>query len=629
MTDHDDRQDADDHLDEEELQATAPETDEADSSETDWGLSPPKSGMGKEIKIGLSILTLVFCLFGYVVWQKMSEDGALAEDVQGHAKATAPSEPAPGDGSEAVTPPPDETTPRVKIVGVGGGKLGNGSLEDPDEPFQEPDYQNPNEEDLISRTEDPGFNTKGLKSDTQGQTFEDSDVAGDELAQDAFAEDSFSDEENPYANDENDPQTNTDIGAASGDEVFAEPTEATFDDSQDGQTASSLPDESTEAAQAFDEFDPIDGDDAQAEVSDSPGEDFQTLADDVGEEVNRGDQNFADDSLTARTYRGNLLPNQASSQTIVRRVQEPEETEASTIDPRSDGGRSRSGGYRTADQYKEPADDQFRNESSLGAERDALNGGKDLAKDSLADSRETQYQQRGSRDVESENPRGFDSSPDVADDHTFDFNEPQHKETAADILDQGEFPQQHSGNRYVIEANDSFWSIARQTYGSPKFFQALAKHNQQTIADPRAMRPGIEIETPSSAELQRLYPELLGGVKQASQRTPLTDDDFRPGDFESRDRFDSGRFQAAKTPEAEIPGFFRGADRQPQYRVASKDTLGAIARKYLGRSSRWEEIHRLNRDRLADPNRLKIGTVLRLPADATAPRIVETPYRSR
>jgi nucleoid-associated protein YgaU len=58
-------------------------------------------------------------------------------------------------------------------------------------------------------------------------------------------------------------------------------------------------------------------------------------------------------------------------------------------------------------------------------------------------------------------------------------------------------------------------------------------------------------------------------------------------------------------------------DGQPMYRVDKGDTLGEIAQKYLGRSSRWVQIHGMNRDRLPDAGTLKIGTVLRLPRDAS------------
>jgi nucleoid-associated protein YgaU len=58
------------------------------------------------------------------------------------------------------------------------------------------------------------------------------------------------------------------------------------------------------------------------------------------------------------------------------------------------------------------------------------------------------------------------------------------------------------------------------------------------------------------------------------------------------------------------------------YRIQENDTLTDISLRHLGRSSRWIQIYELNRDNLANPNQLKIGTMLKLPGDASRVRIV-------
>ena len=47
--------------------------------------------------------------------------------------------------------------------------------------------------------------------------------------------------------------------------------------------------------------------------------------------------------------------------------------------------------------------------------------------------------------------------------------------------------------------------------------------------------------------------------------------------------------------------------------VKSGDTLGGIARKYLGSVTPADDIYRANKDRLADPDHLSVGQVLRIP----------------
>lgn len=68
-------------------------------------------------------------------------------------------------------------------------------------------------------------------------------------------------------------------------------------------------------------------------------------------------------------------------------------------------------------------------------------------------------------------------------------------------------------------------------------------------------------------------------------------------------------------------------DREPDtspdtsriYIVRRGDSLAAIARRELGSEARWQAIFALNRDRLASPDKLKIGQRLKLPPRSPSP----------
>lgn len=49
------------------------------------------------------------------------------------------------------------------------------------------------------------------------------------------------------------------------------------------------------------------------------------------------------------------------------------------------------------------------------------------------------------------------------------------------------------------------------------------------------------------------------------------------------------------------------------HKVVRGDTLWGIARKYLGKGSRWREIYNLNRDKIKNPNLIYPGQVFKLP----------------
>lgn len=160
---------------------------------------------------------------------------------------------------------------------------------------------------------------------------------------------------------------------------------------------------------------------------------------------------------------------------------------------------------------------------------------------------------------------------------------------------------------YIVRPNDNYWRISRKVYGTARYFQALAKHNEATIPDPRHMKPGIKISTPAKEQLEQQYGNLLP-VMAAPRPVGAV----------------------MNTPSApKTPGYYVEADGQPAYRIGPTDTLSTISRKTLGRASRWDEIYELNKDRLSGADALAVGSILRLPPDASQTRVVGRPVEHR
>jgi len=108
--------------------------------------------------------------------------------------------------------------------------------------------------------------------------------------------------------------------------------------------------------------------------------------------------------------------------------------------------------------------------------------------------------------------------------------------------------------------------------------------NQHRIPDPRKMRPCMIVLTPDRRLLEEKYPQLF---------------------VDSLPRL------------VEPPGFLLLEDGSAAYRVGDRETLSDISKKHLGRASRWIELYEMNRAVVNDPNRLRPGTILALPDDAT------------
>ena len=141
----------------------------------------------------------------------------------------------------------------------------------------------------------------------------------------------------------------------------------------------------------------------------------------------------------------------------------------------------------------------------------------------------------------------------------------------------------------VVQNGDNYTKISKRVYGSVKYFSALAVFNQHRIPEPKNMRPGMVVLVPEKEVLEERYPEL---------------------------------FVDSQPKVAKIAEFFLLEDGSPAYRVGERETISQIAERFLGRSSRWIEIYRLNQSVLKDPNKLKAGLILALPADAAEVNVV-------
>lgn len=185
-----------------------------------------------------------------------------------------------------------------------------------------------------------------------------------------------------------------------------------------------------------------------------------------------------------------------------------------------------------------------------------------------------------------------------------------------------------SSDSYRVAAEDNFWKISRKVYGTSRYFQALARHNQDRVGDPQKLRPGMQISTPPASLLEQRYPDLIEKPAPGSSDARFSDGVQRKSDKPAfADDSDSPSGQAsAETGNA---GYFYSRTGEPMYRVGRDDTLTGIAQRHLGRASRWQEIYEMNGDVLKSADDLTLGTVIRLPGDASRLSLVPDGERRR
>jgi nucleoid-associated protein YgaU len=125
-----------------------------------------------------------------------------------------------------------------------------------------------------------------------------------------------------------------------------------------------------------------------------------------------------------------------------------------------------------------------------------------------------------------------------------------------------------------VEPGESLTSICRRYYDDGALVAALASFNQ--VKDPDTVRAGHRLRIPPAAV--------------------LTDDAGSPPAVGLKPR-------AGKANGATFT----------MHVVQKGESLAAVARRYLGSPAKWGEIARLNRDVIDDPDRLEVGTKLKVP----------------
>ncbi|HBX81606.1 MAG TPA: hypothetical protein DEG88_03660 [Propionibacteriaceae bacterium] len=125
--------------------------------------------------------------------------------------------------------------------------------------------------------------------------------------------------------------------------------------------------------------------------------------------------------------------------------------------------------------------------------------------------------------------------------------------------DAPETPAAVAGSTHVVAPGDDLWTLAEAHLGDGARWREIATLNKAVAQDPlKALHAGTKLAIPA-----------------VSDRTVV---------------------------------------------VAPGDSLSKLALRHLGAANRWPEIHRLNRDRIKNPDYIQVGWVLRLPTETSPSR---------
>jgi nucleoid-associated protein YgaU len=146
----------------------------------------------------------------------------------------------------------------------------------------------------------------------------------------------------------------------------------------------------------------------------------------------------------------------------------------------------------------------------------------------------------------------------------------------------GATPAAFTGGTYTIGRGDTLSTVAQKAYGSAALWPHIARANPEV--NPNRLKLGTVLRIPDVATVK--------GATASLPAEPTT-----------------------------TSGSSLVVDPAREYQIVSGDSLEKISRKLYGDASKVNAIYDLNRDVIgADPARLRVRTVLKLPAPPTAAR---------
>lgn len=173
---------------------------------------------------------------------------------------------------------------------------------------------------------------------------------------------------------------------------------------------------------------------------------------------------------------------------------------------------------------------------------------------------------------------------------------------------------------HVVRRGENFWTIARDYYGSGRFYKALWDANKDLAGQPEDLYIGTAIRIPALEDLNR---SLIGPARTESGRDDVRKTSSGTKDADaSRTSSDSvimlpARDSTLSPPpsRSKAPAVSRAIRPSRVHVVKPGETLRSIANATLGDSDRSEEIRKLNSDLFEDTDRPKVGMKLKLPDD--------------
>jgi len=200
---------------------------------------------------------------------------------------------------------------------------------------------------------------------------------------------------------------------------------------------------------------------------------------------------------------------------------------------------------------------------------------------------------------------------------------------------------------HKVKTGESLYSIAGQYYGECELWHVIKMANRDKVGPKGEIQAGTTLIVPhnphSYLDRQNTIPEKTTPQTNAGERLRNDTVLVRPGDTLSgiaesylgsnslwTELLAANRTKLSSPEELQagmilrLPSLDRESHHiefsgQPNpgnvrtYQIQTGDTLSSIAEKTMGHRDEWRKLYLANKDKLKDPDQLKVGDILRIP----------------
>ena len=172
-----------------------------------------------------------------------------------------------------------------------------------------------------------------------------------------------------------------------------------------------------------------------------------------------------------------------------------------------------------------------------------------------------------------------------------------------------------SGTAYTVKASDTLSSIASAHYGtkSKQAVETIFDANRSVLTDMNNVKSGAVL----------MIPKLPGTAAEKSQPAPppAPTTEKVSGQKKGSDKAAPEKKSADKEPAKKAHEAVAASEKNSKnirwYQVQKNDRYASIARSQLGDAGRWQEVYELNKDKFPNPQHIREGVRIKLPAPMT------------